>query len=221
MTTHHHTLKLLLVAAAASLGLAVSATAQSANVAVPNPGAAPAGQGLLGSAYVGFAGNYADLNGGPPSVARGFAFYYNQPLATGLDLTVDYNWMRAKAFGLKATEQRTDAILTGFVKQDWGKPFVSAGVDWDWVHTDFASSDNSFGLLVGTGVEFQVAPAFAVTPFVNFVRQTGYNQNEFDYGVKATYRLNHDWSVTAKAQYDDIRRTPNQMEYSLGVNYHF
>lgn len=221
MTTHHHSFKILLVAAAASLGLAASAIAQSANVAVPKPSAAPADQGLLGSAYVGFAGSYASLSGGPPGVAHGFGVYYNQPLSDGLDLTVDYNWMRARAFGLQATGQRTDAILTGFNKEEWGKPFCSLGVSGDWRHSDWAASRHSFGLLAGGGVEFQAAPAIAVAPYVNFVRQTGYNQNEFDYGVKATYRLTHDWSVTAKAQYDDIHHAPNQAEYSLGANYHF
>jgi hypothetical protein len=220
MTTHNRKLKLLVVAAAAAFGLAAGVRAQSPNVAVPNPGAVPV-QGLLGSAYAGVAGTYADLHGGPPSVARGWSLYYNQPLMDGLDLTLDYNGMRTRAFGLKATDQRVDSVLTYFFKQDWGKPLVAAGVDWDWQHSDFASSNNGLGLLVGTGVEFQVAPAFVVTPFVNFVRQTASNQNEFDSGAKATYRFSREWSVTAKAQYDAIRSNPDRMEYSLGVNYHY
>ncbi len=220
MTTHNHSLKFFLLAAAAALGLAVAAHAQSANVAVPKPGAATA-QGLLGSPYAGIAGNYADLGSNAPSVARGWNVYYNQPLVDQLDLTVDYNWMRAHAFGLKITEQRVDTALTGFLKRDWGKPFVTAGVNWDWINGDSVASRNGFGLLAGTGVEFQVAPAVAVTPYVNFVRETGYNQNEFDYGAKATYRFNPQWSTTLKVQYDDIRQATNQTEYSLGVNYHF
>ena len=221
MTTSHHTLKIIFVAAAASLGLAVSATAQSANIAVPKPTTALADQGMLGSAYAGVAVNYADLNGGPPDVAHGFTINYNQPLSDGLDLTLDYSWMRARALGLQATGQRTDVMVTGFNKEAWGKPFVSLGVNWDWQHSDLAPSRNSFGILVGGGVEFQVAPALVVSPFMNFVRLTGYNQNQLDYGVKATYRLNHDWSLTGRAQYDEIHHSPNQMEYSLGVNYHF
>ena len=214
--------KLLVATLAATFALAASAAAQSANVAVPVPSAASAsGQGLLGATYTGISGNYFELKKGPPSVARGFSLDYNQPLTDGMDLTVGYDWARARASGFKTTEQKLDALFTAFSKLNWGKPFVSAGLDWDHRHGNFATSGSSIGLLVGTGVEFQVAPAFAVTPFVNLVRETHFNQNEADYGVKATYRLEQNWSVTAKAQYDDIRHLPNITEYSVGLNYHF
>jgi opacity protein-like surface antigen len=215
-------LKLLVATLAATFALAASAGAQSANVAVPVPTATPAGgQGLLGSGYSGLAGDYFKLRSGPASAARGFTLYYNQPLADGIDLTLDYDWARARASGFKTTEQKIDAIFTSFLKESWGKPYFSAGVDWDHRRGNFAITGNSIGLLAGTGVEFQVAPAFVLTPFVNFVRETHFNQNELDYGVKATYRLEQNWSVTAKAQYDDIRRSADRMEYSVGLNYHF
>ena len=226
MTNKKTNLKLLVVTLATTFGLAASAAAQSANVAVPVPTTAPAGdQGLLGSAYTGLSGNYFKLNGEvagvTPSVARGFTFDYNQPLTDGLDLTVNYDWTRARAFAFKTTEQQVGVVTTGFLRESWGKPYLSAGLDWDHRRGNFAITGNSLGLLAGTGVEFQVAPAFAVTPFVNFVRETHFNQNEVDYGAKATYRFDHNWSVTAKAEYHDISHSSDRMEYALGVNYHF
>lgn len=219
MTNKKTNLKLLVVTLA-TFGLATSAWAQSPNVAVPNP-ASPASWGLLGSTYVSLTGNYVDLKGGPPGHARGWSFDYNQPLAPGYDLTIGYNWVRARAFGLKATDQSFDAALTAYFKQDWGKPFVQAGGGYDWVRADFAPNDHSYLVFGGVGAEFLVAPTFVITPYVNFARQTGYNQNEFDYGTKASLRITREWSVTAKVQYDDLRHAANQTEYSLGVNYHF
>ncbi len=66
-----------------------------------------------------------------------------------------------------------------------------------------------------------MAPAVVVTPFVNFVRATGFNDSEADFGVKTAYRVTKDWSVTARAQYDAVRHYKDSIEYSVGAAYHF
>ena len=60
-------LKNLILAAAASLGLAASALAQDPLKAPANPGD-PMQLSLLGSTYSGLAWNYYKLDDGPPSV---------------------------------------------------------------------------------------------------------------------------------------------------------
>jgi hypothetical protein len=40
-------------------------------------------------------------------------------------------------------------------------------------------------------------------------------------GAKATYRLNREWSLTARAQYEAVRHDDDSAEYSIGAIYHF
>jgi hypothetical protein len=74
---------------------------------------------------------------------------------------------------------------------------------------------------VGTGLELPVAPAFAVRPYVNFERATDFNRSEWQYGVKASYRLNGQWSAVGDVRYVDVRHGSNFTSYSLGVSLHF
>ena len=209
-----------ILAAAVSLGLAASASAQSANVAVPTPSEpAPAG-GLLGSRYTEVAYNYIDLTAGSPGVARGFTFDYNMPFKANVDLNLDYDWARAKYAGTRLTQQDVGVGATAYTNLSWGRPFALAAVGWQW-QKGGGSNDDSFTYKLGVGTEFQVAPAVVVTPFVNFVRATGFNDSEADFGVKTAYRVTKDWSVTARAQYDAVRHYKDSIEYSVGAAYHF
>lgn len=209
-----------ILAAAISLGLAASASAQSANVAVPTPSTTGSTGGLLGSRYTEIAANYIDLTAGNPSVARGFSFDYNQPLQANIDLNLDYDWARANYSGMRLTQQDVGVGATAFTNLSWGRPFALAAVGWQW-QKGGGLSDDSFTYKLGVGTEFQVAPAIVVTPFVNFVRATGFNESEADFGVKAAYRVNKDWSITARAQYDAVRHYKDVAEYSIGAAYHF
>jgi hypothetical protein len=214
------TYKTLIAAAALSLGLASTALAQDANVAVPNPAdEAPVG-GLLGSRYTQVEYNYIDLDGFGPSHADGFGVTLNQPLRPNVDVFASYDWAEAEFAGNKFRVQDAEVGATIYSGLEWGKPFATAAVGWQWQKAG-VFKDDSFAFKVGVGSEFQVAPAIVVTPFVNFVRATGFNANEFELGAKATYRINGDWSVTARAQYEAVEHSDNSAEYSLGVNYHF
>jgi hypothetical protein len=97
---------------------------------------------------------------------------------------------------------------------------VAAG--WSWQDASGVSfNDDSFTYKLGVGTEFQVAPALTVAPFVNFARATGFDANQFELGAKASYRINREWGVTARAEYISARHATDSAEYSLGVNYHF
>lgn len=210
-------LKNTILAAALALGLVATATAQSVNTA---PAVSDTGAGLLGSNYAQLSLNYLDLNDGPPSAARGFTFGYNQRLSSSVDFNAAYDWARAEAYGQHATQQKIDFGATAYTGLEWGKPYVQALAGWVWQKAGSFNED-SFAYTLGTGVEFTVAPKLTLTPFVNFVRATGFNQSEFDLGVKAAYRLNKEWSLTARAQYDAVRHSSDAAEYSAGVAYHF
>jgi len=213
-------LKYLILAAAASLGLAIAAAAQSADTVVTAPAPVEAGPGLLGSGYTSVTFRYTDLDNGPPSARRGVELAFNQPLQAGLDFKLGYDWSRASADPIRLTFQDLNAGVAAYTKLEWGKPFVQALGGWEW-RRGGGTADSSFAYTLGTGVEFQVAPAVVLTPYVNFVRATGFNRSELDYGVKATYRVNRQWSVSAGYEYDAVRHTKDQNVYTLGVNYHY
>jgi hypothetical protein len=213
-------LKFLILAAAVSLGGVASASAQNANVAVPNPAESTPVGGLLGSRYMEVGYNYIDLTGTGPHRADGYGVAFNQPLNANFDVKFDYDWARAKDAGVRLTQQDVGVGATAYSVFEWGRPFAMAAVGWQW-QKGGGVSDNSFTYKVGVGAEFQVARAFVVTPFVNFVRATSFNDSEVDVGVKAAYRVTKDWSITARAQYDAVRHAKDATEYSLGVAYHF
>lgn len=212
-------LKTFILTAAATLGVAASAFAQDPMKSPPNP-AAPTAQGLLGSTYAGLAWNYYKLNDGPPSVARGATAYFNQSLADNLDLGVGYDWMRTRAAGFSTTEQKLGLSMTSFVKTDWGKPFLTAGLDHAWRNSGLGKH-GSWGLGAETGVEFQATPVWSVAPFVGWDRETSFNRNDLRYGVRTNYRITKEWSVTAAAQWLDVKREVDRAAFSLGVNFHF
>jgi hypothetical protein len=213
-------LKTLILAAAASLGVAATALAQDPLKAPPNPNAA-AGLGLLGSTYAGLAWNYYQLKDGPPSVARGATGYFSQALADNLDLGVTYDWMRTRSAAFSTTEQKLGLSMTHYLKTDWGKPYLTAEVDHAWRNSGLGGKNGSWGLGAEAGVEFQASPMWFVTPFVGWDRETGFNRNDLRYGARTTVRFTRQWSVTATAQWLDVKRDVDRAGYSLGVNYHF
>jgi opacity protein-like surface antigen len=210
-------LKSCLIVAALSLGAALSASAQATPPAAP---AAESSGGMLGSRYSQAEYTYLDFTGAGPTHADGFRLAFNQPLQAGFDLNLGYDWARASYAGARATQQDLDLGATAFTTLSWGRPYVAASAGWSWVKAA-GVSDDSFRYKVGVGVEFPAATSLVVTPFVNFVRATGFNASEVDLGVKAAYRLTREWSITATAQYDAVIHDNNAAEYSLGVAYHF
>ena len=212
----HTSLNTLILAAALTLGTTI-ASAQSANVAVPTPGPA-ASSGLLGSRYTEVSYHYVDLSG--PAHADGVSLAFNQPLKPGFDLTANYSWAKADFDSFDAKVQDLDLGLKAYSVLSWGRPYAAAAVGWEWVKAAGIRED-SFVYKVGVGVELEVSPALTVTPFVNFVRATGFNASEVELGAKASYRLNNQWSVTTRAQYEFVRYDDNSAEYSVGAIFHF
>ena len=209
-------LKTLVVAAAMTLG-PIAALAQNANVAVPTPETTPPA-GLLGSRYSEVDYNFTDLPGSDH--ADGFGLNFNQPLRANLDFTAGYNWAKADFGPFDAKVQDLQAGVRAFSIMSWGRPYAEASVGWEWAKVA-GIHDDSFAYRVGVGAEFQVARAFVVTPFVNFVRATAFNASEVEMGAKVTYRLNREWSLTARAQYEAVRHDRDSAEYSVGAVFHF
>ena len=214
------TSKKFILAAAISLGLVSAAIAQSANVAVPNPAEADTAvvSGQLGTRYTEVAYKFINLKG--PDNAHGFALNYNQPLSAGFDFTASYDWGKADLGAFDAKVQDLEVGVKAFSNYSFAKPYVLAAVGWEWQKVA-TFRDDSFTYKVGVGAEFEVAPAFVITPFVNFVRATEFNASEFEIGAKATYRFNESWSAMVRGQYESVRHDADTTEWAAGVIYRF
>jgi len=203
-----------IILAAAALGLTVSAHA-----ADPAP-AAPAADplGLLGQTYAGLSYSFINLHNAPVN-ADSYGFEYNQPLNTGFDAVFNYDWTQSGVVaGDRAREQALSAALRAFsLSYSWGKPYVDAGLGYDW--TRFAGvKDHSFAWIGEAGVEFQVAPAVSVTPYVRYSLTKGFDeQDNVNYGVKANYWVTKQLAVTAGLD----RNNDHDMTYKLGLNVRF
>lgn len=207
-------LKTLILAAAASLGLATVALAGG------TPEAAVPGGDLLGRNYAAATFDYYDLDGGAPSVARGYTFEANIPVRAQVDFKLTHEFAQAEAFGLKV--RNNTLFASGVVyaaANSFGKPYAEAGAGWSWLSG--AAHDDSFAFRVGVGSEFAVAPSITLTPFVNFQRATEWNASEVHPGIKASYRMGDSWGLTAKAEYIAARHDSDAKEYSVGVSYRF
>jgi opacity protein-like surface antigen len=210
-TTH---CKILILAAAFSLGLGTSARAGDGPSAPQ-----PAGD-LLGRNYAGVTYDYYDLGDGAPSVARGYTFEANIPVRAQLDFKLTHEYARAVSDGFKERDNTLYASAVGFAPgYTWGKPYVEAGAGWIW--QSGTTRDDSFAFRVGTGAEFAVAPSITLTPFVNFQRATHFNVSEVRPGLKACFRLGDQWGAVAKFEYVAVRHDTDSRLFSLGANYRF
>lgn len=213
------TLKSLLLVATAAFGLAASAQAGEGPMTEPaQPVSSATSLGLLGQTYAGLSYSYLNLDNSPVNAAS-YGFEYNRPLNPGFDATFTYDWAQSGPIaGDRAHEQTLTAALREFVTtQSWGKPYVEAGVGYDWLR--FAGTkDHSFVWLVSAGVEFQPTPVLTITPFVRYTRTGGYSDEDtVNYGVKANYWVTRQWAVTAGIDRNDDQ----DMTYKIGVNVRF
>lgn len=213
----HNLLKNLLLSAVAALGLAATAQAGGLDTE-PLQSTTAVGQGLLGQQYASLTYSYIDLD--EVSVhADDYTFGLNQPLSTGLDAVFSYDYLRTGSFaGSKLSQHAIMAGLRAFGNSHaWGKPYVEAGAGYAWQR--FAGSrDNSFVWGVGAGVEFQLAPAFTVTPSIEYADAPDLAGNgTWTFGVKANYWIDSQWSVTGGIDRDDDQNN----SFTIGTNFRF
>ncbi len=217
------TLKSRLLLAALAFGLSASARAgegpTAATTTAEGPMAPALSLGLLGQTYAGLTYSHINLDGAPVN-ADSYGLEYNWALNPGFDAVFNYDWAQSGLVaGERAREQTLTAALREFITtQRWGKPYVEAGIGYDWAKKFAGVKDRSFVWLVAAGVEFQAAPALTITPFVRYTRTDGYDDEDtVNYGVKANYWVTRQWAVTGGIDRSD----DHDMTYKLGLNVSF
>ncbi|MES1168591.1 MAG: hypothetical protein ABUL61_05425 [Oleiharenicola lentus] len=195
-------------------------SAARADDTLPAEQAAPVtgNQGLLGQEYGTLTYSYIHLDD-TSTHADDYGFAVSQPLAFGLDGVLSYNFSQSgEIAGARARTHTLGAALRAFsTAYNWGKPYVEAGAGFAW--TSYAgTNDNSFVWEVAGGVEFQVAPATTVTPYVQYVDVPDLaGDARWNYGVKANHWINSQWAVTAGFQLDNDQNSA----FTVGTNFRF
>ena len=211
-------LKNLLLTATAAVALAVSARADTPLESTPLESTTPVHQGLLGQQYAGLTYSRIDLDNSSVN-ADNFEFAFNQPLNTGLDAVFAYNWTQlGQIAGNRPNTQSVTGGLRAFSNAyTWGKPYVEAGIGYAWQRAQ-PGSDSSIVWQVAVGTEFQLAPAFSVTPYVQYADAPDLaGSGTWNFGAKANYWIDSQWAVTVGLARDDNQNTT----FTVGTNFRF
>jgi hypothetical protein len=200
--------KSLLLIAAAALGLPAFADDS------PLPAPAVSTTGLLGQHYAGLTYRYINPDNSP-SHTDDYRIEFNEPLNTGLDGVLSYDFLQT---GAPAKQQEIAGALRAFSPAyGWGKPYVEAGGGYAWNRVG-GMKDNSFLWEVAAGAEFLVGPAITVTPFVQYKGTPDLARRSlWDFGVKANYWVTSQWAITGGLDRDDHQDTG----FTVGTNFRF
>ena len=214
------TLKYLFLSAAAALALAGSARAGGMPETTDLQATTPVQQGLLGQQYASLTYTHLDLNNRPVN-ADSFQFAVNQPLNTGLDAVLAYDWTQSHLFaGSRLNTQDLTAGLRAFGNSyGWGRPYVEAGIGYAWQRGTPSGSQHSILLRAAIGAELQLAPAFTVTPYVEYVDvpDLANTRSAWNFGAKANYWIDSQWAVTGGV----ARSDHHDMMFTVGTNFRF
>jgi hypothetical protein len=206
-------LKLLIVAAALTLAGSV---ALRADQGLPEP--VTDMPGLLGQKYGNVSYSYINLDATPVH-ADNYSISANHPLAFGLDGMVSYDFTHTGGTaGFPLRQHLLGAALRAFSSaHNWGKPYVEAGAGFTTVRYANAGED-SYTWEVGTGVEFQVAPATTVTPYAQYLDAPDLpGDGRWNFGVKANRWITRDAALTLGFAMDNDHNTA----FTIGTNFHF
>lgn len=210
-------IKNLLLSAVTALGLAASAQAGGLDTE-PLESTTAIGQGLLGQQYASLTYSYIDLDD-VSTHADNYTFGFNQPLRAGLDAVFAYDYTRTGVIaGSRVSQHAFTAGLRAFGNSHaWGKPYVEGGVGY--ARQRFAGAkDDSFVWGVGVGAELQVAPAFTVTPSIEYADAPDLaGDGTWTVGAKANYWIDSQWSVTGGIHRDDDQNN----SFTIGTNFRF
>ena len=209
MKINQRTQSLLLAALALGLAGAARAADPMSSASVPPSGT----MGLLGQTYAGLTYSYVDLNHSS-SHTDDYRFDFNQPLNANLDSILSYDFLQTGSLKQQALVGAFRAYSTAYT---WGKPYAEAGAGYTWERGD-GGHDNSLLWEVAVGTEFQLAPAWSVTPFVQYQGTPDLaRRDQWIYGVKANYWVDRQWALTAGVDRDNHQA----MRYTVGTNFRF
>lgn len=219
---------------ALALGLALSASAQPMQNSTATPAdstGAYTGPGLVGTRYAEVSFGYLKQEG-TPSDLRDYEYILNANIikmgALGLDANLRYDYVDSHANGFNDYRHEALAGLTGFLVQSWGTPFVTGDAGMAWQNAGGVSR-RSFAYTFTAGVEFPVLKDLVLTPFAEYQAEpqlynrqlpgANFPNHILYYGVKATYSITREWSVSLSPDLD--QHSVKDWGLRGGVSYRF
>ena len=200
---------------------ALGLLAASASYAQTAP-ASSSSNGLLGQRYVDVSLGVQDLKDFPDNFYAAGASVNLPAVPSLLDVgaSYSYSWLRGTFRGHANT---VGVYGTAYTLLGSAKPFLTAGVGYQWANTRFGSdSQGLWGL--GAGIEIP-AGAFTITPRVSYADdfEDGFESTQqWSYGAEGNYWFSPAKAFYVSVGYTDVARSPIEAwNYTAGFRFKF
>jgi hypothetical protein len=181
-------------------------------------GAAPV-VGLLGQSY-------SEVNFGVSDIKNVSRDLYsvgvsaNVPATAYLDLGAGYTygWMRGTGHA-----NTIGATATAYKSFNGVKPFVGAGLGYQWTQVGGTSDDSSiWGLSAGVEIPVGVVTITPEIVYADDFRNSTESTQQVSYGVEANYWVTKTVSVFGGVAYSDVRNSSiDSWDYTVGARFKF
>jgi hypothetical protein len=187
-------------------------------------------EGLLGQRTLGVGASYVDA--GNNLDGYGFGLEYAQPLIApvqdgfALDVRAGYGFVRVSDSPLRARAQTLSAELVGYAFATQPvRPFATVGLGYVWERYKLgslrATDDGAVGS-VGVGVEWEVAPAFTLTPSITY----GYEfsspySKSWTSAIEAAYWITPEINLALGFDYTNVEGAGQVRAYTAALRYRF
>ena len=179
--------------------------------------------GLLGQ-------RYAEVNFGVQDIKHfsqnGYslgAAVNTRVIANTLDVgaSYDYSWIGGS---LRGHANTIGGYATAYAPLSGVKPFVGAGVGWQWSSNRFVGSDDQGLWALTAGVEIPVG-AVTLTPRIAYADDFEISRDssqQWTYSVEANYWLNAKTAVYGSVGRSDVRQSSfDSWNYQVGLRFKF
>lgn len=181
-----------------------------------------------GEAPVGVLGqSYSEVHFGASDITHitkdqyGLGVLANVPFTPYLDVNAGYDYAWLNGTGHVNSVNASAIVHTTFRGV---KPFVGAGLGYDWQRWIGGGKDDLTTWGLTAGVEIPVS-AVTITPRINFAddfRDSASSSQQTTYAVEANYWLNKSWGVFGSVGYTDVNRSSfDAWDYGVGARFKF
>lgn len=180
--------------------------------------------GLLGQRYAELSFGAQDLKQLKPNL-YGFGAGVNTPLIPGsfdVGASYDYSWIRGS--GLRGSANTFGGYGTFYTAVGGVKPFVGAGVGWEWSRArGFGSGDQGlWGAAVGVEIPVGVLTLTPRLAYGDDFENSKNSTQQFTYGIEANYWVNAKTAVYGGLGFTDVRSSPlESWNYQVGLRLKF
>jgi hypothetical protein len=182
------------------------------------------GEGLLGQRYTELSFGLQDIKHFSDHGYSVGASANNPVLPGVLDAgaSYGYSWIRGL---LKGHANTVGAYATAYAPVNGVKPFVGAGLGYQWTSFRLLGSDEQALWGLATGVEIPAGRGLTFTPRISYADDFEGSRNstqEWTFAVEGNYWVNRTTAVFGSVGKSDVRRNPiDSWNYEVGLRARF